>query len=98
MSTVVHVLAINIDQPLKALLNLHRVYFAQALREKPEDPLKHKYGPSVMAIYRSGYRVIEFGQRAMSALPQSFFRSTLAWSKVLSAAVRMSNHSGRQET
>ncbi|ETW86659.1 hypothetical protein HETIRDRAFT_308468 [Heterobasidion irregulare TC 32-1] len=71
------------------LLNLHRVYFAQALREKPEDPLKHKYGPSVMAIYRSGYRVIEFGQRAMSALPQSFFRSTLAWSKVLSAAIVM---------
>ncbi|THH20506.1 hypothetical protein EW146_g857 [Bondarzewia mesenterica] len=71
------------------LLNLHRAYFAQALRERPEDPLKHKYAPSVMAIYRSGYRVIEFGQRGMGALPQSLFRSNFAWSKVLSATIVM---------
>ncbi|KZP08686.1 hypothetical protein FIBSPDRAFT_840069 [Athelia psychrophila] len=40
------------------LLYIHRRYFAQAIHEEPLNPLKHKYGPSVMASYRSAYRMV----------------------------------------
>ncbi|KAI0066532.1 hypothetical protein BV25DRAFT_1988290 [Artomyces pyxidatus] len=70
-----------------ALLNIHRAYFAQAMRERPIDPLKHKYGLSVMALYRSAYRLVECCRSTMMTAPTIFFRSNLACSKVLSAAI-----------
>ncbi|KAI0053463.1 hypothetical protein FA95DRAFT_1481722 [Auriscalpium vulgare] len=72
-----------------ALLNIHRAYFAQAMREKPHDPLKHRYGLSVMALYRSAYRLVEGCRTAVSNAPPIFFRSNIACSKVLSAAIVM---------
>ncbi|EGN93676.1 hypothetical protein SERLA73DRAFT_163437 [Serpula lacrymans var. lacrymans S7.3] len=71
------------------LLNLHRFYFAQALQEQPRDLLKHKYGPSVMAAYRSAWRLIEGHAHAMKALPRIFARINLFWSHSLSAAIVM---------
>ncbi|KAI0275236.1 fungal-specific transcription factor domain-containing protein [Gloeopeniophorella convolvens] len=74
-----------------ALLNIHRAYFAQALRENPLDPLKHKYGLSVMALYRSAYRLVEGCTQTYQAKPPGFlfFRTNFASSKVLSAAIVM---------
>ncbi|KAI0299804.1 hypothetical protein BC826DRAFT_993430, partial [Russula brevipes] len=58
-----------------ALLNIHRVYFAQALRENPLDPLKHRYGCT----------------KTCRACPPNFqfFRTNFASSKVLSVVIVM---------
>ena len=73
-----------------ALLNIHRAYFAQALRENPLDPLRHRYGLSVMALYRSAFRLVEGCTKTCQAcLPNfQFFRTNFASSKVLSVVVR----------
>ncbi|KAG2336887.1 hypothetical protein BDR05DRAFT_896174 [Suillus weaverae] len=71
------------------LLNIHRRYFTQALEEQPNDLLKHKYGPSVMAIYRSAWRVIESHSHAVRRIPQVIERLSLFWSHALSAAIVM---------
>lgn len=70
-----------------ALLNLHRPYFAQALNELPHDLLRHRYGPSVMAIYRSAWRLIEGLRETHKKAPQVVERLGLPWSQSLSAAV-----------
>ncbi|KAG1726155.1 hypothetical protein EDB19DRAFT_1897685 [Suillus lakei] len=71
------------------LLNIHRRYFTQALEDQPNDLLKHKYGPSVMAMYRSAWRVIESHSRAARKIPQAIERLSLFWSHALSAAIVM---------
>lgn len=72
-----------------ALLNLHRPYFAQALNELPNDLLRHRYGPSVMAIYRSAWRLIEGLRETHKKAPQVVERLSLPWSQSLSAAVSL---------
>ena len=74
---------------LEALLNLHRTYFMQALRDQPNDLLKHRYGPSVMATYRSAWRLIQALEHSSRKAPDLLARISLAWSHALSAAVRM---------
>lgn len=71
------------------LLNLHRTYFAQALHEQPGDLLKHRYGPSVMATYRSAWRLIEGLKLQIRKTPNLLYRYSLAWSQDLSAAIVM---------
>ncbi|KAH7911612.1 hypothetical protein BJ138DRAFT_1135262 [Hygrophoropsis aurantiaca] len=71
------------------LLNLHRSYFAQALQDSPNDLLKHRYGPSVMAAYRSAWRIIEIQSHSVKVFPQIIERMGVFWSHALSAAVVM---------
>jgi hypothetical protein len=73
--------------PSLALLNIHRRYFTQALQDQPNDLLKHKYGPSVMAMYRSAWRMIESHSQAVRRIPKHIERLSLFWSHALSAAV-----------
>jgi hypothetical protein len=74
-----------------ALLNIHRAYFSQALRENPLDPLRHRYGLSVMALYRSSFRLVEGCAKTCQACPPNFqfFRTNFASSKVLSVVIVM---------
>lgn len=71
-----------------ALLNLHRAYFAQALQESPADLQRHRYLPSVVAIYRSSWRLIRGLALTWMVIPKFLARVNLAWSHGLSAAVR----------
>ncbi|KIK94386.1 hypothetical protein PAXRUDRAFT_783296 [Paxillus rubicundulus Ve08.2h10] len=71
------------------LLNLHRRYFSQALQEAPSDLLKHKYGPSVMAMYRSAWRLIIGHSQAVSNIPDVIARVPIFWSHAFSAAIVM---------
>jgi hypothetical protein len=75
-----------------ALLNIHRAYFTQALRENPHDPLRHRYGLSVMALYRSAFRLVEGCSKTFQACPPNFrfFRINFASSKMLSVIVCVS--------
>ncbi|KAI8981352.1 hypothetical protein BD414DRAFT_419588 [Trametes punicea] len=71
------------------LLNLHRPYFSQALNDIPEDPLKHKYGPSVVAIYRSAWRIFATSKCAYKDAPGITSRISFIWSLALSGSIVM---------
>ncbi|RDB24336.1 putative transcriptional regulatory protein C1F7.11c [Hypsizygus marmoreus] len=71
------------------LLNLHRAYLAQALLEMPTELPKHRYIPSVIAIYRSAWRIIEALRQAWQLVPHPLSRFSSPWSQALSAAIVM---------
>ncbi|KAF7347219.1 Zn(2)-C6 fungal-type domain-containing protein [Mycena venus] len=71
------------------LLNLHRAYFAQALQDKPDDLANHRFIPSVMAAYRSAWRLIRGLVIAWRDIPLLLSRYGSAWSPALSAAIVM---------
>lgn len=79
------ILADNFRSPV--LLNLHRPYFAQALQESPADLHRHRYLPSVVATYRSAWRLSRGLAVAWRAVPVILARLLLPWSHALSAAV-----------
>ncbi|KAF9237081.1 hypothetical protein BU15DRAFT_88887 [Melanogaster broomeanus] len=71
------------------LLNIHRRYFSQALQDAPNDFLKHKYGPSVMAMYRSAWRLIISHSQMVTIAPHVLARIPIFWSHAFSAAIVM---------
>ncbi|KAG7451871.1 uncharacterized protein BT62DRAFT_959771 [Guyanagaster necrorhizus] len=71
------------------LLNLHRVYFAQALQDQPDDLAHHRYLPSVMATYRSAWRIMQSLKMLRNYAPLLLNRVNLAWSHALSAVIVM---------
>ena len=79
------------DNSGPVLLNLHRPYFAQALQESPADIQRHRYLPSIIATYRSAWRLSRGLAMTWMAVPRILARLTLPWSHALSAAV--SHHS-----
>jgi hypothetical protein len=44
--------------PETILIHLHRSFFARAINESPEDPLKSRYAESVIAIHTSVCKLI----------------------------------------
>ncbi|KAF8167169.1 fungal-specific transcription factor domain-containing protein [Crassisporium funariophilum] len=68
------------------LLHLHRAHFVQALQESPADLQRHRYLPSVVAIYRSAWRLIRGLAMTWMSAPKVLIRFNLAWSHGLSAA------------
>ncbi|TFK85568.1 hypothetical protein K466DRAFT_587982 [Polyporus arcularius HHB13444] len=71
------------------LLNLHRPYFSQALNGSAEDPLRHRYGPSVMAIYRSAWRIFATARCAYKFIPGIAARLGQLWSYTLAGSIVM---------
>ncbi|EFI28757.1 hypothetical protein CC1G_13783 [Coprinopsis cinerea okayama7 len=71
------------------LLNLHRAYFAQALYENSHDLQEHRYIPSVVAIYRSSWRIVTGLQLTWERASDVIQRVNLPWSQALSAAIVM---------
>lgn len=76
-------------QKESTLLNLHRAYFAVALDEKPTELSSHRYVPSVLATYRSAWRLGKSLQLVWGKFPESIARVGLMWSQGLSAAIVM---------
>jgi len=69
-------------------MNLHRAYFAKALQDTtPHDPQQHRYLPSVVASFRSAWRLIYGLEIAWNRAPGILSRVHLPWSQGLSAAV-----------
>ncbi|KAJ4470836.1 fungal-specific transcription factor domain-containing protein [Lentinula aciculospora] len=71
------------------LMHLHRAYFAQALQDSPNDLTTHKYVASVIATYRSAWRLSKAMQIAWKNVPFLLARYHMAWSQVLSSAIVM---------
>ncbi|KAL1749276.1 fungal-specific transcription factor domain-containing protein [Schizophyllum fasciatum] len=76
-------------QKESTLLNLHRAYFAVALDERPMELSSHRYVPSVLATYRSAWRLGKSLQLIWSRHPECIARVGLMWSQGLSAAIVM---------
>jgi hypothetical protein len=76
-----------VDNADPVLLNLHRPYFTQALQETPADLQRHRYVPSVVATYRSAWRLSRGIALTWRAVPAILARLILPWSHALSAAV-----------
>ncbi|KAF9457528.1 fungal-specific transcription factor domain-containing protein [Collybia nuda] len=68
------------------LLYIHRSYFAQAIRQDSEDPLRHKYAPSVLATYRSACRLISSLRGLYPSCP-SVQHVWFFWSGIFSSCV-----------
>lgn len=71
------------------ILNLHRAYFAQTLHESPTELQRHRHIPSVLAIYRSAWRLIRGLRMTWASVPHLLTRVNLPWSQALSAAIVM---------
>jgi hypothetical protein len=75
-----------------ALLNLHRSYFISALEESPVDLASHSFIPSVLAVYRSAWRLMRGLRFIWGVAPELVSKMNAAWSQALSAAVRRFPH------
>ncbi|KAH8827237.1 fungal-specific transcription factor domain-containing protein [Flagelloscypha sp. PMI_526] len=71
------------------LIQLHRGYFAQALQDSPNDLSSHRYLPSVMAVYRSAWRIAQGLRCSWTNIPEKLVRIPMTWSHALSAGIVM---------
>ncbi len=69
------------------LLYIHRSYFAQAIRQQSDDPLKHRYAQSVLATYRSACRIISSLWGLYEVHKGDATNCWFFWSSVFSACV-----------
>ncbi|KZP23741.1 hypothetical protein FIBSPDRAFT_1042603 [Athelia psychrophila] len=69
------------------ILSIHRSYFAQAVREKPLDLLKHKMAPSVRAAYKSAAQLVSGMQGLHQAHPQVTYEQWWIWPSLYSACI-----------
>ncbi|KZV89928.1 hypothetical protein EXIGLDRAFT_649809 [Exidia glandulosa HHB12029] len=70
----------------KLLLYMHRSFFAHALMEHPEDPLKSKYAQSVLATFRCAFYITASARALYAAIPLAL-RWWMFWSHMFSASV-----------
>ncbi|EGN96533.1 hypothetical protein SERLA73DRAFT_93018 [Serpula lacrymans var. lacrymans S7.3] len=69
------------------LLYIHRSYFAQATREASNNPLTHKYAPSVLAAYRSACRLISSLRGLYAVHPLATSLQWFFWSGIYSSCI-----------
>ncbi|KAF6761455.1 hypothetical protein DFP72DRAFT_987681 [Ephemerocybe angulata] len=69
------------------LLYIHRSYFAQALKQQPDNPLQHAYAASVLAAYRSATRLITSLQSLYAVHPRLTSTVWYFWSGVFSSCI-----------
>lgn len=69
------------------LLHLHRGYFAQAIKESPDDPLKHKFSRSVTAAYHSSRQLVSNLKSLYTVHPGPVGRQQWFWSSFFSSCV-----------
>ncbi|CAE6470835.1 unnamed protein product [Rhizoctonia solani] len=72
--------------PETILMHLHRSFFARAINESPEDPLKSRYAESVIAIHEAVLRYLAAVRNLFSLLPDLTMRFWLYWSHSFSGA------------
>lgn len=81
-----HRLAILVLMRAAVLLYLHRSFFAYAINETAEDPLKSQYAQSVLAAFRGAVYITSSARALYKRIPLSV-RLWMFWSHAFSAAV-----------
>ncbi|KII91836.1 hypothetical protein PLICRDRAFT_38690 [Plicaturopsis crispa FD-325 SS-3] len=69
------------------LMYIHRSFSTQAIREASNNPLTHKFAPSVLATYRSACRLITSLKCLYPLHPIHTGRSWFFWSGVFSSCI-----------
>lgn len=73
-----------------ALFYMHRGFFAQALEDNPADPMGSKYGPSVLAAYRSACSFVALIESLFQQHPGLTERMWFLFTHVFSCSVSRS--------
>lgn len=68
-----------LDPSWEALLYIHRSFFAQALLDHPDNPLKSPYAPSLLAAYRCASGVIKANLNHFERFPDLCYRWWSIW-------------------
>jgi hypothetical protein len=69
------------------LMYIHRSFFAQAIIEQPDNPLKSTYAPSFLAAFRASTTILKSVRDQFDAMPGSCARHWAMWTFAFSAAV-----------
>ncbi|KAI0075317.1 hypothetical protein K474DRAFT_1664369 [Panus rudis PR-1116 ss-1] len=69
------------------LLSIHRVFFAQAIIDCPENPLRSQYAPSFLAAYRAACTILKAINSQFAVLPTLVARFWVVWTYAFSSAV-----------
>ena len=70
-----------------ALFFIHRNFFARAMFDFPDDPLRSSFSPSFLATYRSAIFQLGLLRGVFAKRPQSLARMWPAWAKAISCFV-----------
>ncbi|CAK5274110.1 unnamed protein product [Mycena citricolor] len=69
------------------LMYIHRSFFAQAIIDQPENPLKSLYAPSFLAAYRASSTILKSVKDQYAVMPTMCARFWTMWTFAFSAAV-----------
>ncbi|TCD68014.1 hypothetical protein EIP91_011625 [Steccherinum ochraceum] len=69
------------------LLSIHRAFFAQAIIDCPDNPLRSQYAPSFLASYRASCTILKAISDQFALLPTLCARFWVTWTYAFSAAV-----------
>ena len=78
---------VNLRALLKALVYVHRCFFAQAINDSPHDPMKSQYAPSFLAGYRSACELLGAVRVQYHLFPAHVARFWNIWTHTFSATV-----------
>jgi hypothetical protein len=73
---------------IAALLYIHRCFFAHAISNHPNDPIKSPYAPSFLAGYRSACELLSSLRLQFNTFPAEIARFWVLWTHAFSSAVR----------
>ncbi|KAJ7507374.1 fungal-specific transcription factor domain-containing protein [Mycena galericulata] len=87
--TMSHFMPINYRH--LTLLYIHRCFFAHAISNHPNDPIKSPYAPSFLAGYRSACDLLASLRQSFSAFPAEIARFWVLWTHAFSSAIMLSS-------
>lgn len=72
---------------IPVLMFIHRSFFAQAIIEHPENPLKSQFAPSFLAAYRASSTILKSVTQQFEAWPAGTARFWVMWTSAFAAGV-----------
>ncbi|KAJ6588531.1 fungal-specific transcription factor domain-containing protein [Mycena capillaripes] len=73
------------------LLYIHRCFFAHAISNHPNDPIKSPYAPSFLAGYRSACDLLASVRQQFNVFPAEIARFWVLWTHAFSSAIMLSS-------
>ncbi|KAJ7120976.1 fungal-specific transcription factor domain-containing protein [Mycena epipterygia] len=87
--TMSHFMPINYRH--LTLLYIHRCFFAHAISNHPNDPIKSPYAPSFLAGYRSACDLLGSLRLQFNKFPAQIARFWVLWTHAFSSAIMLSS-------
>ncbi|KZT28275.1 hypothetical protein NEOLEDRAFT_1129627 [Neolentinus lepideus HHB14362 ss-1] len=87
--TMQHFMPINYQH--LTLLYVHRTFFAQALKDFPDDPMRSQYAPSFLAGYRSACDLLASVRESFEQYPREIARFWVLFTHGFSCSVMLAS-------